>query len=97
MDMTSETIDTDIPGGYRVDSSLSPYNIAGVLYVMRRYNMRCQFFISSTNESVIAHRYKGSSSAAWSSWVQLYNESILTDSTILSPLASALKPYLDAL
>lgn len=48
-----------------------------------------QIFIN-TYQSVYAKYYRAKSGGSWSSWKRVYDESILTDSSVLSPLASAL-------
>ena len=74
---------TDIPfsDGNGCNALIIKYdNAAGRIFAWHYQQNTTYFQIKSGN--------------SWSDWQRVYDTSILTDSTILSPLASALKPYL---
>ena len=50
--------------------------------------------VAFDSDNVKPMAYRIGNTAGWGEWKIIYDSSILTDSTILSPLASALKPYL---
>ncbi len=66
-----------------------------IIVVHQQANSRCiQLFTCINSCYRYWRRYNGTN---WSEWYLIYDHNLLTNTTELSSLASALKPYLDAL
>lgn len=89
-DATEAELDTVSPGAYMVGTSDSPFGVgAGVLYMIQRNDTFAQIYIVTGNYQILK-RYKSGYSGTWSAWKYNYDESMLTNQSLLSPLASAL-------
>ena len=67
-DIDSTTpIDDTTPGVFRIGTSASPFNAAGILYKFQRRDSYCQLFIGTAVE-IIGYRIKGSPTYGWSTW-----------------------------
>lgn len=70
------------------DTTKTPAS-SGVLYLpyWKDGFWRFEYFVGSTNGQLF---YRRGTSSAWQSWTQIYDTTLLTNQTILTPLASAL-------
>lgn len=90
VDATSANFDTLSPGAYRVSTSDSPLGAgAGILYMLKRSDTYAQIYIATANYQTLK-RYRSGHAGTWSDWKYIYDESMLTNQSLLSPLASAL-------
>ena len=88
-------------GKYRIyayQGTYWPVNTYGILYIEVANNYTIQYFIKMA-EGVTYKRtmVTNAPTPTWTDWVMDYSTDILTRPTYLAPLASALKPYLDAM